>query len=1499
MPASDPQAALAAFDPRLRRWFAERFGQPTDIQQRAWPHIAAGEHVLVSAPTGSGKTLTAFLWALDRLLTGVWQVGRTRVLYISPLKALNTDIRRNLSSPLAELVEIFRAEGGEPPEIRALVRSGDTPQSERRKMLRRPPEILITTPESLNILLTSKSGRELLGGLETVILDEIHAVVASKRGTHLITAVDRLVPLAGDFQRLAISATVRPLDQVAAFVGGYQLIETGGEPSYRPRQVRVVRSTAGKDYRIRVRHPRPPAAVEAEDEVVWESLARDFKRQILTNRSTLLFANSRRLTEKITRLINDQQDEDLAYSHHGSLSREVRSVVERRLKDGELSAIVATSSLELGIDIGALDEVLLIQTPRAISAAVQRVGRAGHGVGETSRGVIYPSHGRDFLDAAVVARAILDQDIEPMQPIRQPLDVLAQVVLSMVVAETWQVDRLYAFLRTSQPYHQLRRRQLDLVLEMLAGRYADSRIRELRPRLRIDRVDGTVRARRGVERLLYLAGGTIPDRGYFTLRVERSMAKLGELDEEFVWERSVGDSFVLGTQAWRIRKITHNDVLVVPGHGGAALAPFWRADAQDRGAFLSEKVARLLQEADDHLGRPEFRQRLIDRHCLEAAAADRLVEFLQQQQAATGKLPHRRRLLVEHCWDGAQGGRRRVILHTFWGGTVNRPFATALAAAWDQAHDDHLEVYHSDDNVLLILPGQVSAEELFALVPPESIERLLRQRLEATGFFGARFRAAASTALLLPRQNFRQRLPLWVIRQRAKKLLDGVACYGDFPILVETWRSCLQDEFDLETLKLRLTEVAAGEVEIADVRTTVPSPFAADLLWQETNFLMYEDDSPRGELRTGVRPDLLRELVFSAQLRPRLPAPLVERFRRKVQRTLAGYAPRPGDDLADWIDERLLLSREEWRELLAAVESDHGEQPAGLIEELGERVLGVCLPGAKEAVVVSTDRLPYLLDALGLTVEQIELVGVDDPRQAAPKPARRRLDRLIGRRSAAEAAAELALVLSEWLRFHGPLAQGLIGQVWGFDDSVLERVLTELAEGQRLVVDLLQQGVEAVEICDADNLEILLRWLRLAARPAFEPLGLEQLPLWLARHQGLTEPGSAMEDLQHSLERLFGYPAPVESWESNFLPARLEPYYQAWLDSLLRETQLLWTGVGKGRLSFVLASDLELLHQPPAEGESAVAESAARAQLLPPGGGWLELAEIAAGAGLELAAAAAELWRLAWSGRVTSGSFAAVRQGIAQRFELPAQEPRAAARRGGRRRGLDRWRPTGPRLDSWRALEANASQPLDALEREELAKDRARWLVERYGVVFRELLARELPALRWSRVFRALRLMELSGEVLAGQFFDGIPGLQFASPGALCELRQGLPEDVIYWLAANDPASLCGVDLEALKGNLPARLPSTHLVFHGSRLVLVSKRHAAELQFNIEPEHPRLAEYGAVLKVLLTRESSPRSRLAVDVINDQPAHHSPYCAPLGKLFRLTREGIGIKLWKRY
>jgi ATP-dependent Lhr-like helicase len=1499
--------SLSGFHPLISRWFSARVGEPTKAQRLAWPHIAAGEHVLVTAPTGSGKTLTAFLWSLNQLFTGGWTGVGVQVLYVSPLRALNNDIRRNLIGPLTELEAEFRSRDEPVQKVRVATRSGDTPSTERQRMIRNPPEILITTPESLNILLTSKGGRAILGSLRCVILDEIHAVAGSKRGTHLMTAVERLTLLSGEFQRIALSATVKPIGETARFVGGQELMASppGGEPVYRRRPVEVVATDSAKRYQLEIDSkmiPKQEGAEHSPPVSIWEPVVEDLRQRIQGNRSTLLFANSRRVTEKVTRLLNQNQGSDLAYSHHGSLSREIRGVVEKRLKEGRLAAIVATSSLELGIDIGALDEVILLRTPPSVAAAVQRLGRAGHGVGQVSRGRFYPLFENDLLESVAVAQGVEEQDIEEIRPVLAPLDVLAQVVLSMVAVEPWRVEDLYRFIRTAHAYRKLPRDQFDLVLEMLAGRYSDSRIRELKPRVSLDRVSDTVRARPGAARLIYTSGGTIPDRGYFHLRLAQDKAKLGELDEEFVWERSVGDTFTLGAQSWQIKAITHNDVLVQPAHRGSAMAPFWRAEERNRSFHLSERIGLLLTRAEQVLsmdGGPERLRQELETRGVATKAAEDLTGFLVEQRAVTGQpLPHRYHLLVENlpAQDEQVIGQRRVILHTRWGGRVNRPLALALAAAWKRETNEQLQIEQDNDCLMLSIPAGDDPMRILRLVHPDNLERLLREELEQSGFFGARFRENAGRALLLPRGDFRRRVPLWFNRQRAKKLLQSIQKYEDFPVLVETWRTCLQDEFDLDNLARVLAELEGGEILSSETTTSTPSPFAADVVWKLTNRLMYEDDQPETAGRSPLRHDLLRELVFGSQLRPRLPDALVADFQRKLHRTYPGYAPQSSDDLIDWVRERVVMPLSEWQELLAAMERDlsvEAEELEALLQEAYSRLVRVAVGGnSKSTAIAHVEQVPRLMRAL-------DILPVDEG-SAIPLP----------EEESAEDPDPLVGLVTEWIRFYGPFDKALLSMHLGIDETHLEAALETLADEEIVVIDHFREGLterDELEICDTENLERLLRLLRAASRPSFQARPVEQLPHLLAHQQGLGRGAGDAQGLRTALEDLFGYPAPVGRWESEILPARMDPYYTNWLDGLFQETDLIWLGCGKEQISFVLRSDRDLLQESPDQTGNL---PASLSEIFPSQPGRYSLTELLARSGLSSAELSARLWELAWQGAITNTTFRVLRRGVLNRFEPPNLRPPAgsAGRTGSGRRGLsrrgrfERWRAGRPDEGDWWVPSSDpldGKEPLDALDLEELNKDRVRLLLQRHGVLFRELLARELPVLQWSRLFRTLRLMELSGEILSGRFFEGVPGVQFISPSAFRDLREGLPDDAIYWMNATDPASPCGLALEGLKGRLPARRTSNHLVYHGNRNVVVSQRGGAELEIRVSPEHPKLSDYLDFLGLMLTRQFAPKKAITVELINNEPATSSPYAPVLESRFATTREPSGLKLRRRF
>jgi ATP-dependent helicase Lhr and Lhr-like helicase len=1489
--------SLTHFHPLIAGWFTDRIGHPTDVQQQAWPRIATGEHVLITAPTGTGKTLAAFLYALNQLITGAWPTGHTSVLYVSPLKALNYDIQRNLLGPLEELKKVFEGEGEAFPELRVSTRTGDTPQAERRRMLRHPPEVLITTPESVNLLLSSPSAKAILTRLSTVILDEIHAVVGNKRGVHLITAVERLVRLSGEFQRIALSATLRPLEMMAEFVGGFSLQGTPENPRYEPRRVITVRSALQKQYDLRLRYI-PVISEEEEPADVWGAMVAGVKNIILQNRSTLIFVNSRRLCETLTLKINQGEKEPVAYSHHGSLSLEVRSEVERRLKAGELKAIVATHSLELGIDIGAIDEVVLIQSPFSISSAVQRVGRAGHQVGEISRGTFFPTHPRDFLEAAVLVPAILHSEIEEVKPILCPLDVLSQVIVSMVGVEAWKTDSLFAALKTSYPYRHLSRGQFDLVLNMLSGRYAHTLIRELKPRVSIDRLDGTVSSRKGALQALYSSGGVIPDRGYFQLRHLETKARIGELDEEFVWEASVGDTFSMGAQSWQVRQITHNDVLVSPAKSRGDSAPFWKGEESGRDFHFSERIGRFLEEADGRLNDPGFPASLQQERRMDEAAAGHLVDFLKRQKEETGcRLPHRHHLVVESISRGPGGAPGNMaVIHTLWGGRVNRPLAMALDAAWEMKFGHRLEFFVGNDSVAILLPQEVHPEELVSLVDAHRIDDLLRKRLEGSGFFGARFRECAGRALLIERTRWGERMPLWMSRLHSQKLLEAVLHFEDFPILLETWRTCLQDEFDLENLKKLLNELASGVIAWTAVRTAHPSPFAGSDWWRQVSKYMYMDDRPLSDRVSRLRESFLREIILQPGLRPTVSPELVKQFEAKRQRLSPGYSPASGRELIDWLKERLLIPRGEWEELIRGMQRDHGLDRDSLMEELKGKLIRIQQPEAGETLVAAREMVDLILDhgydrRKEVRAESWE--GLPFFRERSAKED--------------EEGENLSWFLGQWLSFYGPRNADFIGSTLGIGKDRLPAALEDLLDARKLVQGELVSGGGAEDICDSENFEILVRLARAEAQPAFEPVKIDRLPLFVADFQGITKPRGNLEGLRERIEQLLCYPAEAGIWESEVFPARLQPYDPSWLDTLMQEGDLQWVGNEGHRVAFCFEPDLDLMREdspePAADADETTSPLGASgsgdlARLFPDPSGRYSFAVLLTRSSHSPAALAEELWTRVWRGQLTNDTFIAMRRAIMTKFKPPdpgsAKDRRTLGRWRHLRAGLRKKKEGKSLPGNWHLL-PSPTLPGDLLEVEERRKDRVRLLLERYGILFREILQRELPTLGWSSIFRSLRIMELSGEVLAGYFFEGIPGPQFISPEAFRRLRRALPEEQVFWLNAADPASLCGIQLESIKGTLPPRVASTHLVYHGDRLVMVSKRYGRDLTFHIPSEDPHLPDYLGPLHHLLSRPVQPLRRIAIETINGEPAAQSPYVPVLRTAFKVIVDYKSVNL----
>lgn len=1481
--------ALDGFHPLIRQWFEHRFAAPTDAQVQAWPIIARGEHVLVSAPTGSGKTLTAFLSAIDNLVTGRWSGGALRVLYLSPLKALNSDVRLNLLVPLAEIRALFAGEGCAFPAIRVMTRSGDTPDDERRSMLRHPPEILITTPESLNLMLTGSQSRKIFDGVKTVILDEIHALAASKRGTYMMSAVERLTLTAGEFQRIALSATVRPAEAIAAWMAGFEVEELGPDTRYRPRPVEVVHATDRRAIALGLRTPdvEPAKGPDAAD-LWWNALASDLRAIVLRNRSTLVFANSRRTVEKIARLLNAGESEPLAYSHHGSLSREIRLDVEERMKEGRLRAVVATGSLELGIDIGSVDEVILVGTPPSVAQSLQRIGRADHRVGGTSKASLFTLHGLDGAQAASMAVQVEQGGVEELSPVRNALDVLAQVLLSMGCQTVWGLDDLFAFVRGMAAYHELPRDHFDLVVAMLAGRYADAPIRELKPRALVDRVKNTFTTRAGTEFVLYQSGGTIPDRGYYHLRMADSKAVIGELDEEFVWERRLGDQFSLGTQAWRILNVTHNDVEVGPADASGPMIPFWKAEEQNRSTRASFALLDFFDRCEESLERADFLAQLIERHGMDQISARNLVRFLScQREAARAPLPGRRRVLVESTRDPASPSEsQQVILHTFWGGRVNRPLALAMAEAWSRRHGAPLDSFATNDHILFMLPDALDPAALFDLVPAHRLDDLLRAGVEKTALFGSRFRENASRALLLPRGDARKRYPLWLNRLRAKKLLASVLRFADFPIVIETWRELLEDEFEISILAGLLDDIAAKRIALHVIRPAHPTPFADGIVFRQTNHHMYQDDTPDAALGSSMADELFRDLFHGASAMPAVPRKIADDFASKLLRTFPGYEPATREEILLAVREIPLVPLsvlEVWLDRLPPEERlvPDGDPLASLVAYV--------LPGATEELVADLGDLPRVLHQRG--------APHDDPCRLRPlfggsSQQIREYLRAHPHRSESESAA---ILVGEYLRGHATVAASEISTALGLNEADLAPLLDELLGTESIISGRLREGSDERLFCDAENAEHLFRLQRAARRSDAEqtlrPRPIEDLPHFTAEWHGLDRQGSGIESLQSALDRLFGFPLSAESWEEAVLPSRLETYYPSWLDTLFQSYGLTWFGCGKSRISFAFASDHELFLDKMARAEGSETPSSAVARSLEQSRRGLGFFELATTTSLDTAALANALWVLAWRGRAASDSYETIRRGILSGF-APEEVKQAGS---GGRAGRGRWERSRPSAGAWHALRAGGSKT--PVENAELDKERARIVLARHGVVFREQLEHELPPLRWPKVFRALRLLELSGEIVSGHFFMGVPGIQFATHEAIRRLAGSLPGDRLYFVNACDPASLCGSNLDGLPRKLPRRVAGNWTVFRGKQLVLVLKRGGRKLDIEVAPGDPVLQPALGIYRFLVGREFSPLSSVTVETVNGSGAATSRFAEDLRQV-GFANDYRGMTLWKR-
>ncbi|OMC04963.1 ATP-dependent helicase [Mycobacterium sp. NS-7484] len=1397
---SAPADPLARFSALTREWFTAAFPAPTAAQGQAWSAIAEGHNTLVIAPTGSGKTLAAFLWAIDELaqLPPDPRPGTT-VLYVSPLKALAVDVERNLRTPLTGITRVAERHGVPGPSISVGVRSGDTTPSQRRAMLSKPPDILITTPESLFLMLTS-AARETLANVRTVIVDEVHAVAATKRGAHLALSLERLDQLLDKpAQRIGLSATVRPPEEVARFLSGQA-------------PTTIVAPPTAKTFDLSVQVPVPDMAAP-DNQSIWPDVEERIVDLIEAHQSSIVFANSRRLAERLTSRLNEIHAERcgielaldhnpqvgggapaqlmasgqangaptlLARAHHGSVSKEQRAQVEDDLKSGRLRAVVATSSLELGIDMGAVDLVIQVESPPSVASGLQRIGRAGHQVGEISQGVLFPKHRTDLIGCAVTVQRMRAGEIETMHVPANPLDVLAQHTVAVAALEPVNADAWFDAVRRSAPFATLPRSAFEATLDLLSGKYPSTEFAELRPRLVYDRDTGTLTGRPGAQRLAVTSGGAIPDRGLFTVYLATDSEKpsrVGELDEEMVYESRPGDVISLGATSWRITEITHDRVLVIPAPGQPARLPFWRGDSVGRPAELGAAVGAFTGELAA-LDRSEF-----DTRCqtmgFAGFATDNLYQLLHDQRTATGVVPSDSTFVVERFRD--ELGDWRVILHSPYGLRVHGPLALAVGRRLRERYGIDEKPTASDDGIIVRLPDSGEnppGADLFVFEADE-IEPIVTAEVGGSALFASRFRECAARALLLPRRHPGKRSPLWHQRQRAAQLLDIARKYPDFPIILETVRECLQDVYDVPALTELMRRVAQRRLRVVEVETATPSPFAASLLFGYVGAFMYEGDSPLAERRAAalaLDTVLLSELLGRVELRELLDPAVVASTSAQLQHLTEERAARDAEAVTDLLRMLGPLTEAE------ITDRSTSDTIGGWLEGLHAAKRALAVTYAGQTWWAAVEDIGLLRDGVGapvpVGVPAAFTESVDDP-----------LGDLIGR----------------YARTHGPFTTTEVAARFGLGLRVTADVLGRMAVDGRLVRGEFVDDLPGDQWCDAEVLRILRRRSLAALRAQVEPVSTAAfgrfLPSW--QHVGSSH-SSGIDGLAAVIEQLAGALVPASAVESLVFGQRVRDYQPAMLDELLASGEVMWSGTGQigasdGWVAFHLADSAPLTLAAPAEIEFTDTHRAIM-ETLGHGGAYFfrQLTDQAADSDLKTA-----LWELIWAGWVTGDTFAPVRamlSGLAgsRRSGTPAHRQRQRPPR------LSRYSVARPQSRAADPLVSGRWSALPAAEPDSTVRAhfQAELLLNRHGVLTKGAAAAEGVPGGFATLYKVLSAFEDAGRCQRGYFVESLGGAQFAAASTVDRLRSYLdgvdpqrPEYHAVVLAATDPANPYGAAL--------------------------------------------------------------------------------------------------------